>query len=83
MPYDGTIEDALASAARGHVDLIELGHTAEHEEPVGCHWTQAGSLGPGIPNPLSGLSPPYAKPEAWLPIASRSTTTLGTPDFAR
>jgi len=22
MPYDGTIEDALASAARGHVDLI-------------------------------------------------------------
>src|SRR6266511_1955474 len=40
-------------------------------------------LGPGIPNPLSGLSPPYAKPEAWLPIASRSTTTLATPAFAR
>jgi hypothetical protein len=36
-----------------------------------------------MPEPLSGLSSPYAKPEAWLPIASRSTTTLGTPDFAR
>jgi hypothetical protein len=39
--------------------------------------------GPGMPNPLTGLSPPYAKPDAWLPIASRSTTTLRTPDFAR
>jgi hypothetical protein len=36
-----------------------------------------------MPKPLSGLSPPYAKPDAWLPIASRSTTTLGTCAFAR
>jgi hypothetical protein len=36
-----------------------------------------------MPKPLSGLSPPYANPEAWLPIASRSTTMLGTPAFAR
>jgi hypothetical protein len=41
------------------------------------------AIGPGMPKPLNGLSPPYAKPEAWLPIASRSITMLGTPDFAR
>src|SRR5439155_23650136 len=44
VPHGGTVEDALASAARGHVHLIESGHTAEHEQPVGCHRTQAGCL---------------------------------------
>jgi hypothetical protein len=37
----------------------------------------------GMPKPLSGIRPPYAKPDAWLPIASPSTTMLRTPDFAR
>ena len=42
MPHGGTVEDALASAARSYADVIESGHAAEHEQPVGCNRTQAG-----------------------------------------
>ena len=35
------------------------------------------------PLPVTGLSPPRAKPEAWLPIVSLSNTVLGTPALPR
>src|SRR5262245_31504054 len=31
VPHGGSVEDALARAAGGHVDAIETGHAAEHE----------------------------------------------------